>query len=343
MPYIIIPVDKGYKVCKANNPKKCFSNKPLTKKKVEAQLKAIGINENKKGGSLSLVNSLNIIDEIKQLIPNINIVGSVKRKEPINKDIDIITTENLNKILNILIKNIPSIVILKEGQKYLSILYKNIQIDFWKASKNNLKYYIITRTLDKIHNIAFRKRAKELGYKLNNDGLFDKNNKRIEFNDEEELRNILNIKPTNTGMGKNNLNNIIMLSDLTKTDLKRIITTYNIHTKIKDYSKKNKEELIAEINKYCIVDNNVIKIKPFQDIVIPEKVKKQRKTKKPKKEEIKVEIKVEKPKKKMTQKQMQKEFLKKFNEEENKLNLSEEEEDEEDEIVEQMKKYKSKK
>jgi len=49
MPYTIKEVDKGYKVCKEDNPSKCFSEKPLTKTKAVKQLKAIGINENLEG------------------------------------------------------------------------------------------------------------------------------------------------------------------------------------------------------------------------------------------------------------------------------------------------------
>jgi hypothetical protein len=48
MPYELIEVSKGkYKVCKVGESK-CFSKKGLSKKKAEAQLKAIGIHERKK-------------------------------------------------------------------------------------------------------------------------------------------------------------------------------------------------------------------------------------------------------------------------------------------------------
>jgi hypothetical protein len=49
MPYTIKEVDKGYKVCKEDNPSKCFSEKPLTKTKAVKQLKAIGISESLEG------------------------------------------------------------------------------------------------------------------------------------------------------------------------------------------------------------------------------------------------------------------------------------------------------
>ena len=48
MPYIIKKTTQGFKVCKKNNPKICFSNKPLTKEKAVKQMKAIIISELKK-------------------------------------------------------------------------------------------------------------------------------------------------------------------------------------------------------------------------------------------------------------------------------------------------------
>lgn len=45
MPYILKKVKGGYKVAKKNDKKKVFSKNPLTKKRAEAQKKAIKINE----------------------------------------------------------------------------------------------------------------------------------------------------------------------------------------------------------------------------------------------------------------------------------------------------------
>jgi hypothetical protein len=55
MPYIIrkskAKSKRGYKVCKKNNTRKCFSKKPLSLKRAKKQMKAIiisEINRNKK-------------------------------------------------------------------------------------------------------------------------------------------------------------------------------------------------------------------------------------------------------------------------------------------------------
>jgi hypothetical protein len=51
MPYIIKKVGKGYKVCKKTG--KCFSKKPLSHKKAEAQRAAIAIHTHESKNSLS--------------------------------------------------------------------------------------------------------------------------------------------------------------------------------------------------------------------------------------------------------------------------------------------------
>lgn len=48
MPYKIIQVSGGYKVCKKSDTSKCFSKKPLTKKKARKQEIAIILSEKRK-------------------------------------------------------------------------------------------------------------------------------------------------------------------------------------------------------------------------------------------------------------------------------------------------------
>jgi hypothetical protein len=52
MPYDIIPYKYGFRVCKEDNKKECFSNKPLTKKQAEKQKTAIILSELRKKGKL---------------------------------------------------------------------------------------------------------------------------------------------------------------------------------------------------------------------------------------------------------------------------------------------------
>lgn len=45
MPYKITPFKSGFRVCKANKPSECYSNKPLTKTRAKAQRTAIILSE----------------------------------------------------------------------------------------------------------------------------------------------------------------------------------------------------------------------------------------------------------------------------------------------------------
>ena len=51
MPYKIVKVKNGYKVCLKSNPKKCFSKKELPLERAEAQEKAIILSELKGSGN----------------------------------------------------------------------------------------------------------------------------------------------------------------------------------------------------------------------------------------------------------------------------------------------------
>lgn len=52
MPYLIKKVKDGFKVCKKNDKKKCFSIKPLTKEQAMKQMRAIIMSEMSRHGKL---------------------------------------------------------------------------------------------------------------------------------------------------------------------------------------------------------------------------------------------------------------------------------------------------
>ncbi len=131
------------------------------------------------------------VDNIKSNIKGINVVGSYKRKEQEIDDLDIVTRNK--KIIAQLIKLYPDIKIQKQGDYYVQLKLNNLYIDIWFASdKEELKALKIIRSIDSGHNIAYRKLARKMGLLLNDKGLF-KDNIRINFNNEKELRQILNI------------------------------------------------------------------------------------------------------------------------------------------------------
>ena len=145
-------------------------------------------------------NLSNLAKLIKKEVKGLHIVGSLGRNSKnIIGDIDFVTSRNLGEIIININKAFNPLgigaKIMLFGNKYASLLFDNhINIDIWKAdNKNELKYLKINRKIDKGHNIAYRKKAKELGFKLNDFGLFE-GDKQITYNNENELRNLLNIK-----------------------------------------------------------------------------------------------------------------------------------------------------
>jgi len=99
---------------------------------------------------------------------------------------------------------------------------------------------------------------------------------------------------------------MVTFEDLEMTTLKKIIRLYNSHIKIPYTRKKVKltqQELIEEMKKHLIIENNIVKLKPDNyninvDELMPKKKQKKGKKEEPKKEEPKKEEpKKEEPKK----------------------------------------------
>ena len=110
-------------------------------------------------------------------------VGSVESKQPFPQDLDFLTTINLKLLSNKFIKKFPETwnktkLGLKRFDYYPIIDGKKIVINIWKVDKNNLHFFYFTYGYPRGFVIAMRKKAKLMGYKLSQYGLF-KNNKKI--------------------------------------------------------------------------------------------------------------------------------------------------------------------
>jgi DNA polymerase/3'-5' exonuclease PolX len=142
-------------------------------------------------------NAKKLVTQIKKVISGLFITGSVKRKSQQVNDIDFITMKNLDDVLDMIIKKYINVTILKNGNKHLSLILDNydIQIDFWKAdNKTELFYKRLLRDLDKGHTIYYRKQARKAGYKLSEIGLYDSNNELVTITNKKELKKLLGIK-----------------------------------------------------------------------------------------------------------------------------------------------------
>lgn len=129
------------------------------------------------------------LEEIKGL----TIVGSFKRKDTKINDLDFVTKRDLNDVLED-VKKYYDIKVVKHGKKYLQFKMDDLIFDVWKAEPEDFKHMIIMRSLDKGHSIGYKKKAKEKGFKLNDNGLFKSDSgERINIKSLKELKNILEV------------------------------------------------------------------------------------------------------------------------------------------------------
>ena len=103
------------------------------------------------------------------------IVGSIRRKEHIVHDIDLITSDKL---------------IDDDNKKFIKFIYKSIPVNIWRT--DDIQFTRIMRTFDKNDNIVIRSVAKHRGYLLNDYGLF-KNGIKIPISNKKKLLKMLNI------------------------------------------------------------------------------------------------------------------------------------------------------
>lgn len=121
------------------------------------------------------INELKKQNKISMITP----VGSYRRKAEMIGDIDLLTTTELKLLKLTTITNVSKII--SGGDKRISLIYKckvgikykKVQIDLFYTKKSLLPFALLHHTGNKLQNIKLRKRANDMGYKLNQYGLFD--------------------------------------------------------------------------------------------------------------------------------------------------------------------------
>lgn len=155
--------------------------------------------------SINIIKKIKIDKKIGKFIP----VGSVRRKEKVNSDIDILLVVK-NKLLlpNInLSKYLPLIFVegINRHQKYIYQLSgKNYLIDIFLCTENELPYMLFHYTGNKIYNIRTRAYAKKKGWLLNQYGLFDRKTKKsvVRAKTEKDLIKFIGISYKSPEMRK---------------------------------------------------------------------------------------------------------------------------------------------
>lgn len=122
------------------------------------------------------------------------IAGSLRRRKEIVKDIDILaTTESPEKLMDVFTKYEGIRDIVAKGETKTSITLKSgINVDLRVVKDEEYPYALHHFTGSKEHNTAMRHRARQMGIKMNEYGLF-KGDLLIKCRDEEEIFNNLNL------------------------------------------------------------------------------------------------------------------------------------------------------
>jgi DNA polymerase/3'-5' exonuclease PolX len=125
-------------------------------------------------------------NEIKKLNVYAQIVGSYRRKKPISNDIDILVRVDDRNTLNRFVEMLPGKkYICSRGPDKIAIIYSPkrksatykqaaYKIDVFGASPDEFIPMLLYSTGSKEFNIEMRRRAKSLGYLLNQRGIFER-------------------------------------------------------------------------------------------------------------------------------------------------------------------------
>lgn len=129
-----------------------------------------------------------ILKQISSFIARGRLAGSIRRKKPIIKDIDIVVElkpDNLDKLKEYLAE-IGSLKL--KGDKLIRfITIDNIQVDIYIATKENYEPLLLIRTGSKEHNVKLTTRAHIFNYKLTANGLIDMKTSSIIATSEKDI------------------------------------------------------------------------------------------------------------------------------------------------------------
>ena len=142
--------------------------------------------------------SLNELKTFAKKLPNhFYVVGSVIREKKNPQDLDLICLHDLKEDYKWFQKHYKVSKPLRLGKEILTFKLKlnnkPLKINIWHATKENLPFMGLAYSFPRVFNIALRRKAKTMGYLLNQYGLF-KNNKKIPVKNIKAIFRILKIK-----------------------------------------------------------------------------------------------------------------------------------------------------
>ncbi len=143
-------------------------------------------------GKFVILLSKKIVELIKPYSKRIKIVGSIRRKEPSPRDIDIVLIpKDKIKIKKLLSEKGK---FLEGGDKKEIYRIKGVKVELYYTTPESWGACLLAYSSRKGAGIGLRKIAKEKGYKLNQYGLFDSKGRRIAGKTEKEIYEALGRK-----------------------------------------------------------------------------------------------------------------------------------------------------
>ena len=132
----------------------------------------------------------------KKLPNHFYVVGSVVREKKNPHDLDLICLHDLKEDYKWFQKHYEVSKPLRLGKEILTFKLKlngkPLKINIWHGTKENLLFMGLAYSYPRVFNIALRKKAKTMGYLLNQNGLY-KNNKKVPVKNIKMLFRILKI------------------------------------------------------------------------------------------------------------------------------------------------------
>lgn len=137
-----------------------------------------------------------------------SLAGSLRRRKEIVKDIDILVSakeDDRKEIMNYFTSLDEVASITSQGETKSSVrLLSGMGVDLRIVEDNQYPYALHHFTGSKEHNTAMRHRAKEMGLKMNEYGLFDANDVLLPCKDEEALFHCLKLQYIPPELRENN-------------------------------------------------------------------------------------------------------------------------------------------
>lgn len=135
---------------------------------------------------------LQILKQISPFIARGHLAGSIRRKKPFVRDIDIVIElkpQNSDKLKESL-SNLGELKL--KGNKLIRVITKdNIQVDVYIGTKENYEPLLLIRTGSKEHNVKLTTRAQSMDMKLTANGLIDKKTEKIIAISEKDIFKML--------------------------------------------------------------------------------------------------------------------------------------------------------